>query len=351
MSKFIKINDRKIGLGHSPYIIAEMSANHNGDINNAYKIIDMAKASGADAVKLQTYHPDTITMDMNTPEFMIKGGLWDGQSLYELYKGAFMPWEWHKPLFDYAKKVGITIFSSPFDNTAVDLLEDLNTPAYKIASFEAVDLPLIKYVAQTRKPMIISTGMADLEEIQEAIEAAREGGCKELAILHCVSGYPAPAADYNLRTLVDMQKRFGLITGLSDHTIDNTTAITSVALGVSIIEKHVTLDRNGGGPDDSFSLEEEELKELCRNTKVAWQSLGEVDYSQKSSEQSNVKFRRSIYAIKDIKKGERLTENNIKSIRPGFGLEPKYWNKALLSKAMRDISRGTPISLDLIHNS
>ena len=347
----MKINNRLINVENPPYVIAEMSANHNGDINNAYKIIDMAKTAGADAVKLQTYKPDTITMDIHTPEFMIEGGLWDRQSLYELYESAFMPWEWHKPLFEYAQKIGITIFSSPFDNTAVDLLEDLNTPAYKIASFEAVDLPLIKYVAQTRKPMIISTGMADLEEIQEAIEAAREGGCKELAILHCVSGYPAPAADYNLRTLVNMQNKFGLVTGLSDHTIDNTTAIASVALGVSIIEKHVTLDRNGGGPDDSFSLEEEELKELCRNTKVAWQSLGEVDYSQKSSEQSNVKFRRSIYAIKDIKKGERLTENNIKSIRPGFGLEPKYWNKALLSKAMRDISRGTPISLDLIHNS
>ena len=347
----MKINNRLINVENPPYVIAEMSANHNGDISNAYKIIDMAKTAGADAVKLQTYKPDTITMDMHTPEFMIEGGLWDGQSLYELYESAFMPWEWHKPLFEYAQKIGITIFSSPFDNTAVDLLEDLNTPAYKIASFEAVDLPLIKYVAQTRKPMIISTGMADLEEIQEAIEAAREGGCKELAILHCVSGYPAPAADYNLRTLVNLQNKFGLVTGLSDHTIDNTTAIASVALGVSIIEKHVTLDRNGGGPDDSFSLEEEELKELCRNTKVAWQSLGEVDYSQKSSEQSNVKFRRSIYAIKDIKKGERLTENNIKSIRPGFGLEPKYWNKALLSKAMRDISRGTPISLDLIHNS
>lgn len=346
----MKINNRLINLENPPYVIAEMSANHNGDINNAYKIIDMAKTAGADAVKLQTYKPDTITMDICTPEFMIQGGLWDGQSLYELYESAFMPWEWHKPLFEYAKKIGITIFSSPFDNTAVDLLEDLNTPAYKIASFEAVDLPLIKYAAQTRKPLIISTGMADLEEIQEAIEAAREGGCKELAILHCVSGYPAPAADYNLRTLVNMQNKFGLVTGLSDHTIDNTTAIASVALGVSIIEKHVTLDRNGGGPDDSFSLEEEGLKELCRNTKVAWQSLGEVDYGQKSSEQSNVKFRRSIYAIKDIKKGERLTENNIKIIRPGFGLKPKYWNKALLSKAMRDISRGSPISLDLIHN-
>jgi len=341
MSKFININDRKIGLDHSPYVIAEMSANHNGDINNAYKIIDMAKASGAHAVKLQTYHPDTITMDMNTPEFMIKGGLWDGQSLYELYKGAFMPWEWHKPLFDYAKKVSITIFSSPFDNTAVDLLEDLNTPAYKIASFEAVDLPLIKYVAQTGKPMIISTGMADAQEIQEAIEAAREGGCKELAILHCVSGYPAPAEDYNLRTLVDMQGKFGLVTGLSDHTIDNTTAITSVALGASIIEKHVTLDRNGGGPDDSFSLESGELKQLCAEAKTAWESLGQVDYGRKSSEQANVKFRRSLYFIKDICKGEKITRKHIKSIRPGYGLPPKEIENVIGKKAIKNIKKGT----------
>jgi pseudaminic acid synthase len=348
MSKFIKINDRKIGLDYSPYVIAEMSANHNGDINNAYKIIDMAKASGADAVKLQTYHPDTITMDMNTPEFMIEGGLWDGQSLYELYKGAFMPWEWHKPLFEYAKKVGITIFSSPFDNTAVDLLEDLNTPAYKIASFEAVDLPLIKYVAQTGKPMIISTGMADSEEIQEAIEAAREGGCKELAILHCVSGYPAPAADYNLRTLADMQGKFGLVTGLSDHTIDNTTAITSVALGASIIEKHVTLDRNGGGPDDSFSLESGELKQLCVGAKTAWESLGQVDYGRKSSEQANVKFRRSLYFVKNIEAGEVITKEHVRSIRPGYGLAPKYLEEIVGMRAALSVKRGTPVIREII---
>jgi len=348
MSKSISINGRKIGLDHSPYVIAEMSANHNGDINNAYKIIDMAKASGADAVKLQTYRPDTITMDMNTPEFMIEGGLWDGQSLYELYKSAHMPWEWHKPLFDYAKKVGITIFSSPFDNTAVDLLEDLNTPAYKIASFEAVDLPLIKYVAKTGKPMIISTGMADSEEIQEAIEAAREGGCKELAILHCVSGYPAPAEDYNLRTLVDMQQKFGLITGLSDHTIDNTTAITSVALGASIIEKHVTLDRNGGGPDDSFSLESEELKQLCKGAKTAWESLGQVDYGRKSSEQANVKFRRSLYFVKDIKKGDLITKAHIKSIRPGYGLAPKYLESIIGLSVKEDILSGVRVSMNFL---
>jgi len=337
------INNRKIGVDHSPYVIAEMSANHNGDINNAYKIIEMAKVSGADAVKLQTYRPDTITMDMNTPEFMIEGGLWDGQSLYELYKGAFMPWDWHKPLFDYAKKIGITIFSSPFDNTAVDLLEDLNTPAYKIASFEAVDLPLINYVAQTGKPMIISTGMANFEEIQEAIEAAREGGCKELAILHCVSGYPAPAEDYKLRTLVDMQKKFGLITGLSDHTIDNTTAIAGVALGASIIEKHVTLDRNGGGPDDSFSLESKELKELCVGAKTAWEALGSVDYGRKSSEQGNVKFRRSLYFVKDIKKGEVITAEHVRSIRPGYGLAPKYLENVIGMIAKESVKRGYPV--------
>ena len=348
MSDFIKINGRKIGNSFSPYIIAEMSANHNGDINNAYKIIDMAKLSGADCVKLQTYTPDTLTIDSKLPDFQLTEGLWTGQSLYELYKGAFMPWEWHQPLFDYAKKIDITIFSSPFDNTAVDLLEDLNTPAYKIASFEAIDLPLIKYVAQTEKPMIISTGMADAEEIQEAIEAAREGGCKELAILHCVSGYPAPAGDYNLRTLVDMQQKFDLVAGLSDHTIDNTTAITSVALGASIIEKHVTLNRNGGGPDDSFSLESEELRELCVGAKTAWEALGKVDYSRKSSEQGNVKFRRSLYFVKDISEGEIITTDHIQSIRPGYGLAPKYMEAILGQKTTSMVKRGTPVSFNLI---
>jgi len=344
----MKINNRIISNGNEPYIIAELSANHNGSIERAYKIIDMAKTAGADAVKLQTYKPDTITMDMRTPEFMIEGGLWDGQSLYELYESAFMPWEWHKPLFEYAQKIDITIFSSPFDNTAVDLLEGLNTPAYKIASFEAIDLPLIKYVAQTGKPMIISTGMADAEEIQEAIEAAREGGCKELAILHCVSGYPAPAEDYNLRTLVDMQQRFGLVTGLSDHTIDNTTAIASVALGASIIEKHVTLDRNGGGPDDSFSLESEELKQLCVGAKTAWESLGKIDYGRKSSEQANVKFRRSLYFVKDIKAGELITNKHVKSIRPGFGLAPKYIGDVIGRTILKDAQRGEAVKFNII---
>ena len=339
----MKIANRKIGVNYSPYIIAEMSANHNGNIDNAYRIIDMAKTCGADAIKLQTYRPDTITMDMNTPEFMIEGGLWDGQSLYELYESAFMPWEWHKPLFNYAQKLNLTIFSSPFDSTAVDLLEDLNAPAYKIASFELIDIPLIKYVAQTGKPMIISTGLADIVEIQEAAQAAKDGGCKELALLHCVSGYPAPASDYNLKTLVDMQQRFGLVTGLSDHTIDNTTAIASVALGASIIEKHVTLDRNGGGPDDSFSLERLELKELCTGAKTAWESLGNVDYSMKSSEQGFVKVRRSLYFVKDIKEGEVITEAHVKSIRPGYGLKPKELGRIIGSTMLISAHKGDSV--------
>jgi N-acetylneuraminate synthase len=343
MNQTIYINGRQIGENHSPYVIAEMSANHNGDINNAYKIIKMAKEAGADAVKLQTYRPDTITMDMKTPEFMIEGGLWGGQSLYELYESAYMPWDWHKPLFDYAREIGITIFSSPFDKTAVDLLEDLNAPAYKIASFEAVDLPLIKYTASTGKPMIISTGMADAEEIQEAIDAAKSGGCQQLVILHCVSGYPAPAEDYNLRTLVDMQKRFGLPVGLSDHTLDNTTAIASVALGACVIEKHVTLDRCGGGPDDSFSLEPAELKALCDGAKTAWQSLGQIDYGRKSSEQGNVKFRRSLYAVQDIKAGDMISEENVRSIRPGYGLAPKYWDEIVGKVVRTAIKRGSAI--------
>ncbi len=339
----ICIAGRRIAADAPPYIIAELSANHNGRLETALKIIEEAKKAGADAIKLQTYTADTITLDCDSEEFQIRGGLWDGKTLYQLYQEAHMPWEWHKPLFEHARKHEITIFSSPFDNTAVDLLEDLNVPAYKIASFEAVDLPLIKYVASTGKPMIISTGMADAEEIQEAIDAAREGGCKELAILHCVSGYPAPAQDYNLRTIPDMMQRFGLVTGLSDHTLDNTTAIASVVLGASIIEKHFTLNRNGGGPDDSFSLEPTELAALCRDSKTAWAALGKVDYGRKSSEQGNVKFRRSLYFVKDLKAGDVITEDAVRSVRPGYGLAPKYIGKVIGSVAAESICRSTPV--------
>ncbi|MDH1729042.1 pseudaminic acid synthase [Pseudomonas chengduensis] len=346
MSECIEIDGRKIGGAHLPYVIAEMSANHNGNIDTAFAIIAQAKQAGADAVKIQTYRPDTITLDSALPDFQIHDGLWAGKTLYQLYEWAHTPWEWHAALFDYARKLGITIFSSPFDPTAVDLLEGLNAPAYKIASFEAVDLPLIKYVASTGKPMIISTGMADAEEIAEAIEAAREGGCKELAILHCVSGYPAPAEDYNLRTIPDMIARHGLVTGLSDHTLDNTTAVTSVALGASIIEKHFTLDRSGGGPDDSFSLEPQELVALCRDTKTAWQALGRVDYGRKSSEQGNVKFRRSLYFVKDLKAGEIITADSIRSVRPGFGISPKYLEKVVGCRVKVSVAAGSSVSFD-----
>lgn len=344
----VTIASRRIAVDQPPYVIAEMSANHNGSIENAFKIIEAAKHSGADAVKLQTYRPDTITLNCDSEEFRIHGGLWDGRTLYELYEEAHMPWDWHTSLFEFARKQGITIFSSPFDHTAVDLLEDLNAPAYKIASFEAVDLPLIKYVASTGKPMIISTGMADVQEIQEAIEAAREGGCKELAILHCVSGYPAPAADYNLRTIPDLIQRFGLVTGLSDHTLDNTTAITSVAMGASIIEKHFTLNRSGGGPDDSFSLEPQELRDLCLNSRTAWEAMGTINYRRKSSEIDNVKFRRSLYFVKTIKAGERVPAAAVRSVRPGFGLAPKHLDKVIGSVLKTDVKLGVAVSWDLL---
>lgn len=344
----INIAGRRIALDVSPYIIAELSANHNGKLETALKIIEEAKKAGADAIKLQTYTADTITLDCASEEFQIHGGLWDGKTLYQLYQEAHMPWEWHAPLFEHARKLGITIFSSPFDNTAVDLLEGLNAPAYKIASFEAVDLPLIKYVAGTGKPMIISTGMADAEEIQEAIEAAREGGCKELAILHCVSGYPAPAKDYNLRIIPEMMQRFGLVTGLSDHTLDNTTAITSVALGASIIEKHFTLDRSGGGPDDSFSLEPAELRALCHDSKTAWSALGQVDYGRKSSEQGNAQFRRSLYFVKDLEIGDVITADAIRSVRPGFGLPPGKLTEIIGKRVTREIKANTATHFSLI---
>lgn len=346
MSQKISIAGREIGLDFPPYIIAELSANHNGRLETALRIVEEAKKAGADAVKLQTYTADTITLNCDAEEFRIRGGLWDGRTLYDLYQEAHMPWDWHRPLFEHARKLGITLFSSPFDSTAVDLLEDLNAPAYKIASFEAVDLPLIKYAAGTGKPMIISTGMADAEEIQEAIDAAREGGCKELAILHCVSGYPAPAEDYNLRTIPDMMQRFGLVTGLSDHTLDNTTAIASVVLGASIIEKHFTLDRNGGGPDDSFSLEPPELTALCRDSKTAWSALGKVDYGRKSSEQGNVKFRRSLYFVKPLEAGQIVTIDAIKSVRPGFGSAPKHLEEILGSRVKRKIEVNSPVLFD-----
>jgi pseudaminic acid synthase len=345
-NKFIEIDGTKIGPEHPPYIIAELSANHNGDINRAFAILEMAKECGANAIKIQTYTQDTLTIDCDKDDFKIKGGLWDNRTLYDLYAEAHMPWEWHKALFDKAKELGITIFSSPFDSTAVDLLEELGTPAYKIASFEAIDIALIEYVAKTGKPMIISTGMANEEEIQDAIDTARNAGCKDLIVLHCVSGYPAPSGDYNLATIPDMGERFDVLTGISDHTVDNTTAIAAVVLGACLIEKHVTLDRNGGGPDDSFSLEKLELTQLCRDSNIAWQALGKVNYERKESEKGNMIFRRSLYVVDDIAKGELFTSENIRSIRPGYGLPPKYLQDVLSKTAKDNISKGTALTLD-----
>lgn len=351
MNKKITIDGRPIGPDYLPYIIAEMSANHNGDIEKAFQIIAKAKEMGADALKIQTYTADTLTLNSSNPDFMIKDGLWSGKTLYELYEMAYTPWEWHKPLFEFAKRKEITLFSSPFDTTAVDLLEDLGAPAYKIASFEAVDLALIKYVASTKKPMIISTGMADENEIEEAIDTAYSAGCHDLAILHCVSGYPAPSSNYNLKTLTDMIKRYGLVTGLSDHTLDNITSVCSVALGGSIIEKHFTIDRNAGGPDDSFSMEPVDLKELVDSTKKAYESIGTVDYGLKSSEVGNIKFRRSLYFIKDLKAGDLVTQDAIKSIRPGYGMAPKYFDKVIGSSLKKDVSYGQAVTEDLLEKS
>jgi len=344
----LNIAGRHIADDAPPYIIAEMSANHNGDLDTALKIISLAKQHGADAVKIQTYTADTLTLNSNEPDFQINDGLWAGRTLHELYEWAHTPWDWHKPMFDHARDVGITLFSSPFDTTAIDLLEDLGAPAYKIASFEAVDLPLIRYAASTGKPMIISTGMADDTEIEEAIDAARSAGCAELAILHCVSGYPAPSGDYNLRTLADMKRRFGLVTGLSDHTLDNVTSIASVTLGAALIEKHFTLDRNGGGPDDSFSLEPKDLQELCTTARAAWEALGEVNYGRKSSETGNVKFRRSLYFVQQVRAGQTITAEMVRSVRPGFGLAPKHLDAVIGKTAKTDIAANSRVTWDLL---
>ena len=344
----MEIDNRSISNNSTPYIIAELSANHNGSISRAFESILAAKESGVDAVKIQTYTADTMTIDSDREEFQVTGGLWNGYNLCDLYKEAQTPYEWHKPLFDYAKKIGITIFSSPFDSTAVDLLEELNTPAYKIASPEIIDLPLIKYVAQTKKPMIISTGMANLDEISEAVRVARENGCKDLVLLHCISSYPAPFEQSNLRTIPDLAEKFNILVGLSDHTMGTVVATTSVALGACVIEKHFTLSRADKGPDSEFSLEPDELKRLCQDTKIAWKSLGVADYELKNSEENAQKHRRSLYAVRDIQQGEKFTTENVRSIRPGLGLPPKYLDKILSSKSICDISRGTPISLDLI---
>jgi len=347
--KEIIINGRAIGTKHPPYVIAELSANHNGKLQKALDTITKAKACGADAVKLQTYTADTMTIDMNHEEFCIQGGLWDGYKLYDLYKEAETPFEWHKAMFDHARKINITCFSTPFDETAVDLLEDLNVPAYKVASFEATDLPLIKYIASTKKPLIMSTGMANFEEIEEMVETARDAGCKDLILLHCISSYPAPVEQSNLLTIPDMRKKLGVQIGLSDHTVTNTASVVACAHGATLIEKHFILDRSEKGPDSEFSINPVELTSLCKEIKDAWLSLGNAGYDRKPAEEANIKFRRSVYFVKDINAGDVITQKHIRRIRPGYGLAPKF-EKQLLGKTVKvDIKRGTATNWELIN--
>lgn len=342
----MKIAGREISRATAPYIVAELSANHNGSLKRAMEIVRAAHAAGADAIKLQTYRPDTITLDSDRPEFLIHGGLWDGKRLYDLYQWAHMPWEWHAPLFALGRDLGITVFSSPFDFTAIDLLARLDAPAYKIASFEAIDLPLIRYAAETGKPLIISTGMANEREIGAALETAHRYGCGEVTLLHCVSGYPAPANEYHLATIPDMRQRFGVEVGLSDHTLGSATAVAATALGAVMIEKHFTLHRADGGPDCAFSMEPPELAQLVTDTRTAWSAIGAPRYHLSESEQHNIQFRRSLYLVKDIRAGEPLTAEHVRSVRPGLGLPPADYERVLLCRAKHDLQANTPLNWD-----
>ncbi len=348
MTGSVEIAGRPIGAGHPPYIVAEMSGNHNGDIGRAFEIMAAAKDAGADAVKIQTYTADTMTIDHAGQEFVIRGGLWDGRRLHDLYREAHTPWDWHEALFAKGRELGVTVFSTPFDATAVDLLGSLAAPAYKIASFEAVDLPLIARVAATGRPLIVSTGMADLPEIAEAVRMARESGAGGLVLLHCTSAYPAPIGDANLQTIPHLAQAFDVVGGLSDHTPGTAVAVAAVALGAALIEKHFTLRRADGGPDAAFSLEPDELAALVRDARAAWRALGRVTYDRQESEKGNIVFRRSIYAVADIDAGERFTPDNVRIIRPGYGLAPKHFDAVLGRRAGRALSRGTALSWDVV---
>jgi pseudaminic acid synthase len=347
-SRYVEINGRVISSSRPPFVIAELSGNHNGDIARALALMDAAAASGADAIKLQTYTPDTMTIDHNGPGFVIEGGPWNGRNLYDLYREAHTPWEWHEALFAKGEELGITVFSTPFDETAVDFLEALRAPAYKIASFELSHLPLLRKIASTGKPVIMSTGMASADEIAEAVDTLRTNGCEGLMLLHCISGYPTPPTEANLRTISNLAQTFNLPVGLSDHTLDNAVAIAAVAVGAVAIEKHFTLRRADGGPDAGFSLEPTELASLVADARTAWQALGEVSYALEPSEQANVMFRRSIYAVRDIGPGETITSDNVRIIRPGLGLAPRHIEQLIGRRARGAIARGTPMSFELL---
>jgi pseudaminic acid synthase len=337
------IAGRQIGPDCLPYMVAEVSCNHRGSLERAIAIVRAAKAAGADAIKLQTFRPETHTLDVKSGQFIIEGGLWDGRSLYELYCEAVTPWDWHAPLFEEAQSLGITVFSSPGSEEAVEFLESLGCPAYKIASFEAVDLPLIECVARTGKPAIISTGVTGRDEIGEAVAAFRGAGGTDLALLHCVSAYPAPPEDFHLKTIAELSCVFGTVAGLSDHTLGSAVAIAATALGASIIEKHVTLRRADGGLDAAFSAEPEELAHLIEGCRTAWEASGKPHFGTTRSSEPNSIFRRSIYVARDISAGEALTTDNLCIIRPGFGLPPKHWQQVLGRRASRALTRGTPL--------
>lgn len=347
MTRDITIAGRVIGPSHSPYFIAELSGNHKGELARAFRMIDAAKDAGADAVKLQTYTADTITIDHDGPGFLIKDGLWAGRTLYGLYQEAHTPWEWHGPIFDYAARIGIPIFSSPFDPTAVDLLEALGAPAFKIASFEIIDLPLIRYAARLGRPLILSTGMASIGEIGEALDVAREAGGPVL-LLHCTSGYPTVPEDCALRTIPHMAEGFDVAVGLSDHTQGIAVPIAAVTLGATVIEKHFTLSRAEGGVDAEFSLEPAEFAAMVQACKTAFAAVGQVDYRIKPSEMSGLKSRRSLYVVEEVKGGDRLTERNIRSIRPGYGLLPKYLPEIVGRMAARDLKKGEPLAWSMV---
>ncbi|MFL5295530.1 MAG: pseudaminic acid synthase [Phenylobacterium sp.] len=344
----VEIAGRRIGTDEPPYVICELSGNHNGSLDRALAMIDAAADTGCDAIKIQTYTADTITLDVDRPEFRIEGGLWDGRTLHELYREAQTPFEWHAALFERAAKRGVTLFSSPFDETAVDLLESLGAPAYKIASFEAVDLPLIRYAAAKGRPLIISTGMANLEEIQAARMAAIGAGAAGVVLLHCVSSYPADLCDANVRTVADMAERFDSPIGLSDHTHGTAASVAAIALGASVIEKHFTLARSDGGPDAAFSLEPAEFTHLVRECKDAWTALGRAHYDLLGSERANLQFRRSLYVTADVRAGEPLSRANIRSVRPGNGLPPTHLDEVLGRPAARDLKRGEPLAWDML---
>lgn len=344
----VSIAGRAIGPDQPPYVIAEMSGNHNGDIGRAFALIEAAQAAGADAVKLQTYTADTITIDHDGPGFTIEGGLWHGRRLHELYQEAHTPWDWHPRLFEKAAEVGITLFSSPFDPTAIDFLETLGAPAYKVASFEIVDTPLVAHMARTGKPLIVSTGLASPEDIADAVEAARGAGGGGLILLHCTSGYPTPPSQMHLRTMADLAARHGTLVGLSDHTMGTAVSVAAVALGACVIEKHFTLARADGGPDAAFSLEPEELAQLTHDCRDAWEALGSVHYGEVEAEAASREHRRSLYVVADVRRGDILTAQNIRSIRPGHGLAPKHLHAVLGRPAARDLKRGEPLAWDLV---